>query len=188
MEIVKRKSLGECTVDLEILCRLADDKDGILSDNELAAIDSARVAHADRVDNWIAYLDAIKSLTATIEERKARADRALKTAKSLHERLKAYLKFLVESHPSLPWKGADGSIHIQKNPKRLALAHEDDIKSVSVPYVVPADVIEAEPSMRPYLKEVRYMILDRELVRDDLESGMKLPWAHFEQGSHLRTR
>ncbi len=191
----RRQTLGEAVVELELVAREIEEVTSDLSDAMLERFSRAQLAVSERTDAWIQYLDAAKVLVAAGKDKRDRVERAYRAAQNLEKGLRRYLRFQLEAHPDVPFKGSLGSLRVQKNPEALRVDHEArdgetaaeiSIRDVTVRGVIHDRLFDLDPSLRGYAKEVTFTVLDREKLKGDLQAGLKLPWARLERGTHIR--
>lgn len=180
-----RITLKDAVTDLEVVMAEIDDAAEI-TDALLTRFEAGRNSVAEKVDGWILYLDSLKGMQAALKERHERVRDALKKTEALQKRLREYVAFQLASHPSVPFKGTEGSLYLRKNPGALKISY--DLPDKTVYGVVPHEIVGREPSMLPYLDSIEFVILNKEKLKADIEAGMVFPWAKIEQGAHVRIK
>lgn len=186
MSLQAKKNLGQYALELDLVCQEIDANDGIVTDDMLVRFDSATVDLATKVDGWLWYLDTIKAMIEALKERKDRAAKAHKAAENLQKRLKEHVKWTIQQTPDIPFKGNEGSIYLHRNPPGIELSFTLEDKSIYK--TVPDALMQIEPSIGEYTKEITVKVLDMERLRNDLKAGKFVAWAEIKQDSHVRTK
>ena len=183
--VQERKSLARYAADLEAICLEIDEETGEISEELIKRFDDARLDLATKCDNWIGYLDALKALVAEAKERKERAAKAQKTFEGVNKRLRDYLKFVMETNHGLAFKGTQGKLALQSN--AAALKVDFELADKTIYKAIDPTLLELEPSLNHYVKQISCYVLDTERLKEDLKSGATVPWARLGKGSHGRT-
>lgn len=179
-------SLSRYATEVELICQEIDACDGEIPEGLIARFAEAQTGMAAKVDSWIGMLDAVKSRIALLKEMRERVTRAVKAAENLDKGFKGYIKYNLQNKPDIPFKGESGSFYLHRNPKSVKVDFEFSDKTV-YKTIDPA-LVSLEPTINPYIKEIRFVVLDNEKLKADLEAGMKLSWARIEQDSHIRVK
>lgn len=175
------KSLLTLSTELENLCeQIEEGKD--ITDEFLTEFGSAKLQHAEKVDNWCHVLRTITHNSAVYSERSETFARRAKTLENLELKLKDYLKMTIKAHPNLPWSGTEGDkIRVQKSPESLKLNISLDKRSfTNVMYG------EGIDKYRNFIDVTTLYLLNKEKVKAYLQAGNELDWAKLEQGDHVR--
>lgn len=185
---VKKKSLGECAVDLERLCTIIDSMEDPDAFNEklITEFEDVKNNLAVKVDNVINYVDGLKFMISALKEKKERISKAYKTAQNVEKRIKDYIKWVLSENPKLPFSGEQGTLYLHKSPPgtKINFATTD----VRLNGVVTDIVREGNPAIEPYLKKHVYYTIDKNKIKADLKAGMKLGWAELTNDSHVRVK
>ena len=169
------KSLFDITQDFEALYDLLVERDGDISDPDVARIIDDLFAELNsdletKVDNYAAF---IKELQARSNARKEEADRMMKRARvdaNLADNLEKRLKFGLEAIRRTKVETSRFTVSIQGNGgvAPMLVEHEEDI---------PEQYFDHPP------------VLNRTFLREDLEAGKSIPGCRLgERGTQLRIR
>ncbi len=179
-------TLARCASELEQVCAELDANDGEITSEMIARFDDAKLGLEVKVDGWIKYLEMIKVMAGAAKERKERSAKAQKTLENLERRLKEYVKSLIEATPGVPFKSPAGTLAVQRNPE--AVKYTFDFPDKTFYRTVDAALVDMEPSLNAFVKSFQVLVIDGEKVKEALKSGVDLPWATLDRGSHLRIR
>lgn len=181
----KSTSLSLLAADIESIC---DQIEAVGEGEEIpfdliASLQNAKTALSTKVDNWIGYLDTMKAMLQVSKDRKDRATRSHRVLDRVFDRMKDYLKFVLEGNSNLPMKGAAGRLYLQKNAdSKLCLSF--DLRDVSIRNVMPSEIASEE--ILQFTKTETYLVLDTQAVKQYLKAGAQLSWAYLDQGHHVR--
>jgi hypothetical protein len=131
-------------------------------------------------------LSAVKARIDQLKEHRDRVAKAVKSAERFQERLKGYVKFVMQTFPDVPYKGTSGRLALQNNPESLKIDFET--KDVTFYKAIDRALVGLEPSLNTYIREVVVCILDNDKIKADLKGGVEIPWARFERDQHVRIR
>lgn len=177
------KSLLSLTTELELICEEIEQTEGDITNEMLEKFNNAKLAHAEKIDNWCHVFRTIAHNSAFYSERSKTLARRAKTLEKLEASLKEYVKHIVKSSEAeLPWKGTEGDyLRVQKSPESLKLDVMLDKRSFS-------NIILGE-NLAPYknfIEVCTLYLLNKESVKSYLKGGNYLDWAKLDQGEHLR--
>lgn len=182
----RRLTLAAHVAELEaIIAEMPED--GEVPSEVLTRFEGAQLELAQKVDRYIALLEAGKFLAEALKEREQRMRQARKGAERLTEKLKEMAKFVMESTGRRALPGAElGTLALHKNPESV---HVDfDVQDKTVYRCLDAALLTMEPSLLTYVKTFMFHSIDLEKLKADLKSGMEVPWARLASGSHVRIR
>ena len=168
------------------LCHRVDD--GATIDEAIQAeFTEARLDLVEAIDRRKAVAIKLKNEAAAAADM-ARAYSAF--AKRLNEKLdslKRHTLELILREPDLPYRTSSGEkLYPQKSPPSLRTALDGDLRDKVVTHVVDLEAAERAGIPLTYLEPVTYYRLNTEKLKADLQAGHVLPFAHLEQGTHLR--
>ncbi len=104
-----------------------------------------------------------------------------KEIQSRQDVLQSHVFEVVSQTPGVTYRDDDGQkVYVAKN-GQAKLTTTLDLRDKTVRNIV--DDWQVDPI---YIKPVSYLVLDTDKVRETLASGVELPWAKLETGSHLR--
>lgn len=182
----RSESPAAYALELELVCQEIDAAEGDISPELMKRFEGAKYALAEKTDRWIGFLDAAAAMVEALKVRKDRAAKALKTAEALQKRLKGHVKFCMEQTPNVPFKGDSGSLYLHRNPEGVEIDFALEDKTAYK--TVDSALIEMEPSLAHYVKQLNFYAIDTTKLKNDLKGGRLLSWARLSQGSHLRVK
>ncbi len=175
-------SLAETTARLEAICTKIDMADGDITDEMMEEFAEAKGEQEQKVENWIAQLDALKGI---IEVRRAQRDRAvaaLQHVKNYDRRLRDWLQHHIDEHTGVPFKCEKGTLYTAKNPQEaVSISFQRSDKTIR--NALDMSALELEPELNQYVKWVSVPVLDTEKVKNE-----KPHFAKFVRGRHVRIK
>lgn len=177
-------SLAHYAKEVEDICALIDSETGDLTPL-MARFEQASADMSTKVDNWVGYLRALKQRIDHLKAIQDEYKKAAKAAENTDKRLREYLKFQMESHPDIPFRGSEGSLRLQAN-SAAALTTTFDLPEKTVYKVIDQSLLSLEPSLNKYARAITFYVLDTEVLKRDAEAGKAPHWAKLERGKHVR--
>lgn len=144
----------------------------------VALFDEKRLELCEAVDRRIAFDQWIKGAIEAARAARDEWGKRVEQLREAHERFKANTKAIVEAAPDLPYRGALGSIAVQKSPPAVDVAwgsRELDDETIAFFGVDPR-----------FVKTKVTHTLDVTAVKDALKAGETLDWARLTQSNHVR--
>ena len=174
----KKRSIFDIGNDLQAIERLIEERDGDISDPEVAETISLWLAEfdAERAEKADRYVNLIRKWETEAAAAKAEAEQYQKAAQVRANRVRS-LKQMLQMHMEA------------SNLSKIETATGRVIAIQNNGGVVPMEVTETDPTALPdqYVRMVR--VIDNSAIRADLEAGVELPWARLGvRGRSLRIR
>ena len=132
---------------------------------------------------------AFEHLDADIEkakENKKAWDLRAKVLENAKDRLKEYTKQIMLQDENLPYQGQFAKFTLQNSPKKLET--ELLLGSLTLSNLMSDHALGLGVVPDRLLKSSINIQLDIELLKSDLENGIKYPWAALTQSKHLRIK
>lgn len=177
-------TLGQIQINLENMMAEIDDSEEI-TDEQIDRFLGLRLEREVKIDGWIKYKTACKFFAAQIKEYRDRFQENYKTAQNLEKRVNERIKWHMENdRTGMAFSGKEmGGLRLQNN-GRASLKIDVPLEDVTV-YAALADQTYRD-KVRKYLKDVTIKVIDKKLIRADLEAGEEIEWARLEKGKHVR--
>lgn len=131
------------------------------------AVEQSLAQLARKVDDCVFVLDRLEKVAEFYVERAAKLERIARAAKASRERLKTYVKAVMEASSTDELLGDDFRFKASTSAPRVVVTDEK---------LVPMKFLEEKVSLVP----------NKKLILEALEAGEEVPGAQAEQGKTLR--
>ncbi len=178
--------IAKAGADVEDACVEVAENEGEISQALTEKLEAASLVLKDRVDYWQSRIDAAKGRVEVLKEMKDRITKAIKAADNVQSWQKSFIKGVLTAFPNITFRGSTGAFYLHKNPESVNVDFTTVDKTIYK--VIDKVMVNLEPGLNPYVKEIKLYVLETDKIKADLKSGMVIPWARLEQDSHVRTK
>jgi hypothetical protein len=138
----------------------------------------------EEIDFCKALNNDLKCEAKKVEETIASLERWLERLRWTQEALKAHVKESLEAEPDFARADSHGrSLKMGNNGGKAALKLDFETDENQVRYIIDQETFEKLPGR--YVGQVSYLVLKSDLLREDLELGLKVDWARLERGQRV---
>ncbi len=172
--------LWEITRQIEDLAEVVGD--GEITGEMVAAYHDFTEKLEEKVDRIIGVLQGYKHRGAYLEEQEKKYRTARQANARAEQGLKDYLKYQIEQHPEINFRGETGALVVQKSAPSLELSIKE--KEVRFGHVVE----EVTDDIKPYCEQKTVWVLDTKRLSEDIKAGNVLTWASMKPGAYVKVK
>jgi hypothetical protein len=172
--------LWEITRQIEDLAEVVGD--GEITGDMVAAYHGLSEKLEEKVDHIIEVLGGYKMRQTYLDEQAKKFRDAAKANAAAEAGLKEYVRYQIEAHPELTFRGEKGGLVLQKSAPALELTFKEGEKRFG--HVVE----EITDEIKPYCEKKEVWVLDTKRLAEDIKAGNVLPWASLKERNHIRTK
>lgn len=166
------------------ICKAIDEGD--INEAITSLFHETKLDLADSVARRICFFEfldgAIKNATEIRDSWKQRVEQL----KHVEERVKKLTLDIITAESTIEYRSDLGKLCAQQNPPSLKLNFETTKMNAS--NVINAKDIERNHIPQELITEVRFLQLNTEKLKEQLNAGGAYPWASLTRGQHLRIR
>lgn len=145
----------------------------------------AKADHQVAVTQATTDADMLLFLTNGAKGARDRWAAKAKAFEAAHKELKDAALAAIEADPDLPWTDAYGQRVYVANNSAPSLNITLSLGDKTVANIVSEDDME-KLELGPWVKQVSFLVIDTDRVRQALAGGLTIPWATLQRGRHVR--